>query len=120
MPPYVALDDQVIGRMLGSANVPGRRLSGLADGVLLEHMIATGRCHWRNAGGDALRMVEPRRGHFSWKFDSEGQQRIVCELDEDSDDTIIVGLGEPVVHRHEACDMRTCRYGSSDRRSPVG
>ncbi|MCB1971309.1 MAG: DEAD/DEAH box helicase, partial [Geminicoccaceae bacterium] len=95
IPPYVGLDDQVIGRMLGGANVPGRRLAGLADSVLLEHMVATGRCHWRNAQGDALRMIESRRGHFSWKFDGEGQQRIVCELDDDSEETIIVGLGEP-------------------------
>ncbi|MEZ5847381.1 MAG: DEAD/DEAH box helicase [Geminicoccaceae bacterium] len=115
LPPYVGLEDQVIGRMLGGANVPGRRLSGLADSVLLEHMIGTGRCHWRNVQGDALRMVEPQRGHFSWKFDSDGQQRIVCELDDDSDDTIIIGLGEPwfIDTRHATCGRVDTGLGQS-------
>ena len=94
-PPYVGLEDQVIGRMLGGINAQSRRFAGLADAVTLERILATGRCHWRSTQSPPLSLIEPRRGRFSWRFDSEGRQRIVCELDQDGEETIIVSLGEP-------------------------
>ena len=65
------------------------------DAITVEHMLATGRCHWRSSQSPALKLVEPRRGRFSWRFDSEGQQRVACELDDGHEETIILGLGEP-------------------------
>ncbi len=95
-PSYVGLEDQVIGRMLGGGSGQARRLSTRADAETLIRALETGRCHWRNAASPALRHVaEPRRGSFTWRFDSEGQQHLVCELDGGNDDIVIVALGEP-------------------------
>ena len=96
VPSYVGLDDQVIGRMLGGGNGQSRRLSSRADAQTLIRALETGRCHWRNASSAPLRLVQTaREGGFVWRFDSEGQQHLVCELDGGNDDTIIVALGEP-------------------------
>ena len=95
-PSYVGLEDQVIGRMLGGGSGHARRLATRADAETLIRALETGRCHWRNAGSPALRHVtEPRQGSFVWRFDSEGQQHLVCELDGGNDDIVIVALGEP-------------------------
>ncbi len=96
VPSYVGLDDQVIGRMLGGGNAQSRRLSSRADAQALIHALETGRCHWRNASSPPLRLgATPRKGGFVWRFDSEGQQHLVCELDGGNSETIIVALGEP-------------------------
>jgi len=94
-PAYVGIDDQVIGRLLGGGNGQSRRLSGLADGETIGRIVDTGRCHWRNARTPPLSRGEPRRGRFTWRFDSEGQQHIHCELEGGNDDVVIVALGEP-------------------------
>ena len=94
-PSFVALDDQVIGRLLGGAGSPSRRLSGLVDGESMDRLLATGRCHWRNAQGPALHAGPVREGRFSWRFDSEGQQYIVCEVEGGNDEVVIAALGEP-------------------------
>ena len=41
-PPYVALDDQLIGRLLGGGAVQTRRLGSPGDGETLERMLETG------------------------------------------------------------------------------
>ena len=93
--PYIDLDDEVIGRMLGGGNSQSRRLSTLADAIALERMLATGRCFWRNSDGPPLTQSRSRMGHFAWRFDGEGQQRLVCELDGKKNNVVIIGLGEP-------------------------
>lgn len=93
--PYVELEDEVIGRMLGGANSQARRLATPADAIALEYMVATQRCFWRNSTGAALTIGKSRRGHFAWRFDGEGQQRLICELDRGHQEIVIVGLGEP-------------------------
>src|SRR5262249_19698952 len=84
-----------IGRLLGAVNGSSKRLSGAADAEALLTMLETGRCHWRNAQNKALSMGEGRPGRFDWRFDSEGQQHVICVLDEPSDDVIVVALGQP-------------------------
>ena len=79
---FVAVDDQVIGRLLGAPNAQTKRLGSVGDGDTLRRMLETGRCHWRNGQGPALSYEEPRAGRFGWQFDSEGQQHVVCELED--------------------------------------
>lgn len=92
---FVAIEDQVIGRLLGGPNAQSKRLGAGGDGETLRRMLETGRCHWRNAQGHPLAYGRPRVGRFGWQFDSEGQQHIVCELDKGGEDIVVVGLGEP-------------------------
>ena len=97
---FVRLEDQIVGRLLafglnGVTNGQSRRLSGAADGEALRRMLETGRCHWRNLQGQPLRFAGERAGRFGWRFDSEGQQHVVCELDDVGEDAVIVGLGQP-------------------------
>jgi superfamily II DNA or RNA helicase len=94
-PPFVTEQDQVIGRLLGTTNGRSKRLSNSADAQLLRLMIATGRCHWRNAEGSPFKMGSPRTGKFAWRFDSEGQQHVVCEVEDAREGLLILALGEP-------------------------
>jgi superfamily II DNA or RNA helicase len=94
-PPFVTMKDHLIGRLLGSFNGSGKRLSGVADAEALLTMLETGRCHWRNSQNKALTLGEPRAGRFAWRFDGEGQQHVVCALEEAAQDVVIVALGQP-------------------------
>lgn len=94
-PSFVGLEDQIIGRLLGGVPSNTRRLGAAADGETLRRILETGRCHWRNGQGLPLRHAEPRKGRFYWRFDAEGQQRCVCELERGGDETVIVALGQP-------------------------
>jgi len=94
-PPYVSLEDQVIGRLLGGVSTQARRLSVAADASTLECIVASGRCFWRNSSSRPLQMADPREGQFQWRFDEEGQQRLVCELNGSTGEIVIVALGEP-------------------------
>jgi superfamily II DNA or RNA helicase len=42
---------------------------------LLERLLATGRCHWQDPHGAALRAGEPRSASIEWKLEPEGIQR---------------------------------------------
>ena len=101
---FVRLEDQIIGRLLaaginaaanGAASPQSRRLSGAADGETLRRMLETGRCYWRTGQGSPLTFAGPRPGRFGWRFDSEGQQHVTCEVEGAAEDVVIVGLGQP-------------------------
>ena len=94
-PLYVTVDDQQIGRLLGASAAQAKRLSQPGDGDTLERMLVTGRCHWRNGHSHALSLGEPRPGRFGWRFDSDGQQHVTCELDKAASEVVVIGLGEP-------------------------
>jgi superfamily II DNA or RNA helicase len=94
-PRFVTMKDHLIGRLLGTVSGNTKRLSGGADAEALLTMLETGRCHWRNAQNAALSFGDPRPGSFGWRFDSEGQQHVVCTLDQPGSDVIVVALGQP-------------------------
>ncbi len=48
--------------------------------LLLRRIVATGRCHWRDAALP-LRQGGPRRGGFRWTLTSDGRQRLVITAD---------------------------------------
>ena len=58
-------------------------------------MLETGRCHWRNGQNHPLASGEPRAGRFGWRFDSEGQQHLTCDLNGAGNGAVVVGVGEP-------------------------
>ncbi len=94
-PSFLRLEDQIIGRLLSTGAGPHRRLGGPADAETLRRMLETGRCHWRNGRSMALTVGEPRRGTFGWRFDADGQQHVICELEEQRGDVVILALGAP-------------------------
>lgn len=94
-PSFVRLEDQIIGRLLGGVPNHSRRLGVAADSETLKRILDTGRCHWRNGSGLPLSVAPSRKGKFYWRFDADGQQRCVCEIEDPSEETIIVGLGYP-------------------------
>ena len=94
-PRYVTLKDHLIGRLLGTTTGNTKRLSGAADSEALLTMLETGRCHWRNAQNRALSIGDPRPGKFGWRFDGEGQQHVVCSVDDAGEDVVVVALGQP-------------------------
>jgi hypothetical protein len=107
---FVGVDDQVIGRLLGGANAQTKRLGSAGDGDTLRRMLETGRCHWRNGQSPALALGEARSGRFGWRFDSEGQQHAVCELEQAKGEIMVVSLGEPWyidLERHECGPIET-------------
>ena len=121
-PAYVAIDDQLIGRLLGGGVAHSKRLGVPGDGETLGRMLETGRCHWRNGQSHPLTLGKPRRGRFGWRFDGEGQQHVVCELEgaaagatngsggvngggSGGGHTVVVGLCEPW---YVDLDAQTC------------
>lgn len=94
-PAWATPADLVIGRLLGGVPSQTRRLGGRADAETLERMIATGRCFWRSAQSQPLRLGAPREGRFQWRFDGEGCQRLFCEVDGGGSGLVVVALGDP-------------------------
>jgi superfamily II DNA or RNA helicase len=99
-PPFIRLEDQVIGRLLasqltGNGNAQSRRLAGAADSETLRRMLESGRCHWRNGQSTPISYGGARRGRFGWRFDSEGQQHVTCELEAAGEHVVFVSLGHP-------------------------
>ena len=109
-PSFLRLEDQIIGRLLSTGAGPHRRLGGPADAETLRRMLETGRCHWRNGRSMALTVGEPRRGTFGWRFDVDGQQHVICDLEEQRGDVVILALGAPWyidLEQHTCGEIRT-------------
>lgn len=94
-PRFLTLEDQVIGRMLAGAQGNLRRLHSFADGETLRMILATGRCHWQSPSNPPLQLGEQRSGRLHWQFDGEGQQRMLCSVDGEGPDVVVLNLGRP-------------------------
>jgi superfamily II DNA or RNA helicase len=94
-PRFVTLKDHLVGRLLGAVSGSGKRLSGLGDAEAVMTMLETGRCHWRSFQSRPLSLGEARRGRFAWRFDGEGQQHVICTVEEANAETLVVALGQP-------------------------
>ncbi len=90
-----SIEDQVVGRLLGTGQGHVRRLSGDADAEMLRLILQTGRCYWRTAQSAPLSLSDPQKGQFCWQFDSDGQQRMICVLEKGAPDAIMIGVGVP-------------------------
>ncbi len=94
-PSFATLEDLVIGRLLGGVPSSTRRLAGIADAETLVRMIETGRCFWRSPRNPPLRLGPVRRGRFVWRFDKDGRQRLLCEVEPESAEVVVLALGDP-------------------------
>ncbi|TCO81716.1 helicase-like protein [Plasticicumulans lactativorans] len=82
---FLAAQDRVLLRELAlagdvdaePASGPVRVLAGESGSALLERLLATGRCHWRNEAGAALALGEVRPAEPRWSVDDHGQSRLV-------------------------------------------
>ncbi|MFO1074818.1 MAG: DEAD/DEAH box helicase [Geminicoccaceae bacterium] len=110
---FVTLEDQVIGRLLGGGNAQTRRLGAVGDGDTLRRMLGSCRCHWRNGQSPPLAEGEALPGRFSWRFDSEGQQQVTCELEQALEDALVITVGEPWY-----IDLKAHRCGPIETRVP--
>ena len=82
--PYVRAGDRVIARLLTIE--PWRSPSGsslpAAPGmreVVLQQLIASGRCHWHGKDSAPLTLGEPRNGQITWRLLPDGRQAPVIE-----------------------------------------
>ena len=74
---------------------------------VLRMLLATGRCHWRNAELPALREAVPRPARAAWRVNDSGAQRLVLETTPLSD--AVLPLTPPWY-----VDLRTSECGPID------
>ena len=69
------------GQRQGGTSLDGRGLDGVEGVDILTRMIATGRCHWRDADGPVLALGAPRSGRVRWVIGRDGKQRSEVEVE---------------------------------------
>ena len=79
-------EDALIGRLMTAAlrwHDPGTLADdpGTLD-LLLERILATGRCHWQAKDGPVLRLGPERPGRVDWLLNAQGAQLPVVATDE--------------------------------------
>lgn len=76
---YVRPEDRLIGRLLTASpnGAPPGTLPDAPDTIdlLLERVLATGRCHWTSKDGPLLQLGPERPGTVRWVLDRQGTQR---------------------------------------------
>ncbi len=80
---FVRPEDRLIGRLMTGGWDSSSRLPDDPDAVdlLLQRVLATGRCHWLAKDGPVLRQGPERPGALSWRLTSEGTQVPVVEAE---------------------------------------
>ena len=84
---YVTEDDRRLLRWLDGAraqNFAGAghyTLVGSEAGEMLDRMLATGRCHWKDGATAPLARGEPRRAEPAWRLGSDGTQRLEWNIE---------------------------------------
>jgi hypothetical protein len=88
IPKYMTAVDKRLFVVIDAAMpIHGRRISSQrailpADGPeLLERLIATGRCHWRDPNSPALQRCESRTGKIEWVLRNDGSQQLQIIVD---------------------------------------
>jgi superfamily II DNA or RNA helicase len=75
--PYVGADDQLIGRLLQNGywtTTPSLPDDPAMMTLLMQRLVATGRCCWRDINAAPLALGPPRRGRLYWRLDRDGNQ----------------------------------------------
>ncbi|MFO1048168.1 MAG: DEAD/DEAH box helicase [Geminicoccaceae bacterium] len=80
---FIAAEDRLIGRLMGRAWDGSSPMPDDPDAVdlLLERVLATGRCHWQAKDGPVLRRGIDRTGELAWRLTAEGAQLPVIVAD---------------------------------------
>ena len=88
IPKYMTPVDQRLFLVIDAeTQIPGRRISSqraiLPADVpeLLERLVATGRCHWRDPNSPALQHSESRSGKVEWVLRNNGSQQLQLIVD---------------------------------------
>lgn len=82
----VSSEDRLIGRLLrnGYGNVAGLPQDAKSANLLIERVVATGRCCWQDVRGPCLALGPARRGTLAWRLDKEGNQIVAASVAEPS------------------------------------
>ncbi|HTT78726.1 MAG TPA: SNF2-related protein, partial [Stellaceae bacterium] len=75
--PYVGVDDRLIGRLLQNGywtTTPSLPDDPAMMALLLQRLVATGRCCWRDINTAPLAQGPARRGRLQWRLDRDGNQ----------------------------------------------
>jgi superfamily II DNA or RNA helicase len=84
---YVTEEDRRLLRWLEVArtqNFAGAghyALAGSESGEILDRLLATGRCHWKNGATPALTRGEPRHTAPAWRLGDDGTQRLEWNIE---------------------------------------
>jgi hypothetical protein len=79
---YIEPADRLIARLMrnGYWNTPSLPDDPATMNLLMQHLIATGRCHWRDINTVPLTLGPPRPGCFAWRLDKDGNQKVAATL----------------------------------------
>ena len=58
------------------------QLDGEGGSQLLEDLVSTGRCHWKESSGPQLCIDKPVSSSLVWKANSQGEQKLMLEVPE--------------------------------------
>jgi superfamily II DNA or RNA helicase len=75
---FVAPEDRLIARLMrnGYWSTPALPDDPATMTLLLQHVLQTGRCYWRDVNLAPLALGAPRRGGFVWRLDQSGNQAV--------------------------------------------
>ena len=81
---YVGPEDRLIGRLTRNSYWSTATLPDDPEtmALLMQHLLRTGRCYWREITGTPLMPGPKRRGVFVWRLDDSGNQAIEARLAE--------------------------------------
>ena len=81
---YVGPDDRLICRLTRNSYWSTAALPDDPEtmALLMQHLVTTGRCYWRDIGGTPLSLGPRRRGAFVWRLDNSGNQAVEAQLAE--------------------------------------
>jgi superfamily II DNA or RNA helicase len=84
---HIGPEDRLIARLLqnGYSNTPTIPDDPAMVHLLLQQLIATGRCCWRDINTVPLALGSARRGRLAWRLDNDGNQVVAASLDERAD-----------------------------------
>jgi len=84
---YVTEEDRRLLRWLDGvrahayAGAENYVMHGSEAGEMLDRMLATGRCHWKDGTTAPLARGEPRRAEPAWRLESDGTQRLEWNIE---------------------------------------
>ena len=81
---YVEPEDRLIARLMRSSYWSAATLPDDPETIalLMQHLVRTGRCYWREIDGTPLALGPMRRGAFVWRLDNSGNQAVEARLAE--------------------------------------
>ncbi len=70
-------------------------LHGVEATDVLQRLLSTERCHWRNKSHPALQLDAPRKAQAGWHVEQDGQQRLMYTVEDDAGHCEVLNLSPP-------------------------